>query len=176
MIMWENEREHLTRLMVRARVYDLQDVPQFLVLTEAEGFQGESWSVQVEIVEQEMLGALPADEELVLEPNVQGNLVPFDFFNLGQQGPPPQQNQNQNLDLNAFGEDGAQGGQNQIEFDLNIEAVVEGDEAEFNDFLDFMMDVQHSEMMQVDNLLQHSEMMQVDTLLQDSEVMQADNS
>jgi hypothetical protein len=44
-------------------VTNLQDIPYFLVLTEAEGFQGESWTVQVEIVEQEMLGALPADDE-----------------------------------------------------------------------------------------------------------------
>jgi hypothetical protein len=40
MIMWENDRDHLARLMVRARVTDLQEVPYFLVLTEAEGFQG----------------------------------------------------------------------------------------------------------------------------------------
>jgi hypothetical protein len=57
MIMWENDRDHLARLMVRAWVTNLQEVPYFLVLTEAEGFQGESWTVQVEIVEQEMLGA-----------------------------------------------------------------------------------------------------------------------
>jgi hypothetical protein len=51
--------------MVRGRVTNLHGVPYFLVWSEAEGFQGESWTVQVEIVEQEMLGALPADEELV---------------------------------------------------------------------------------------------------------------
>jgi hypothetical protein len=45
MLMWENDRDHLARLMVRARVTDLQDVPYFLVLIEAEGFQGESWMV-----------------------------------------------------------------------------------------------------------------------------------
>jgi hypothetical protein len=58
MIMWENDRDHLARLMVRARVTDLREVPYFLVLTEVEGFQGESWIMQVEIVDQEMLGAL----------------------------------------------------------------------------------------------------------------------
>jgi hypothetical protein len=45
MIMWENDREHLARLMVRVRVTDLREVPYFLVLTEAEGFQGGSWIV-----------------------------------------------------------------------------------------------------------------------------------
>jgi hypothetical protein len=57
--MWENDRRHLTRLMVRARVTDLQDVPQFLVLTEAEDFQGHSWMVQCKILEERMLGDLP---------------------------------------------------------------------------------------------------------------------
>jgi hypothetical protein len=40
MIVWENNRDHLTKLMVRAHVINLQDVPYFLVLTEVEGFQG----------------------------------------------------------------------------------------------------------------------------------------
>jgi hypothetical protein len=29
---------HLTRLLVKARVSDLQDVPHFILLTEGEGF------------------------------------------------------------------------------------------------------------------------------------------
>jgi hypothetical protein len=67
MLMWENDNDHLTRLMVQARVTDLHDVPQYLVVTKSDGFQGESLTVQVEIVEQEMLEALPADEEPVSE-------------------------------------------------------------------------------------------------------------
>jgi hypothetical protein len=67
MLMWENDNDHLTRLMVRARVTDLHDVHQYLVVTKSDGFQGESLTVQVEIVEQEMLEALPADEEPVSE-------------------------------------------------------------------------------------------------------------
>jgi hypothetical protein len=83
MLMWENDSDHLARLMVRVWVSDLQDVSYFLVLTEAEGFQGELWTVQVEIVEQEMLGALPTDEDLIPVPQVQDNPLPFDFFGLG---------------------------------------------------------------------------------------------
>jgi hypothetical protein len=41
----------------------------------------------VEIVEQEMLGALPVDEEQVPEQNVQVNPLLFDFF--GMSAPPP---------------------------------------------------------------------------------------
>jgi hypothetical protein len=39
MSLWENDRDHLARLLVRARVTSLQDVPHFLVVTEVEGFQ-----------------------------------------------------------------------------------------------------------------------------------------
>jgi hypothetical protein len=69
-------------------------VPYFLVLIEAEGFQGESWTIQVEIVEQEMLGALPAYEEPVPVLHENGNPPMFDFFGLGQQGQAPHQRAN----------------------------------------------------------------------------------
>jgi hypothetical protein len=75
--------------MVRAT--DLQEVPYFLVLTEAKGFQGKSWIVQVQILEQEMLWALPVDEEPVLVLHENGNPLMFDFFGLGQHGLTPHQ-------------------------------------------------------------------------------------
>jgi hypothetical protein len=125
MIMWENDRAHLARLIVRARVTDLREAPYFLVLTKAEGFQGESWTVQVEIVDQEMLGALPADEDPVRVPQENGQLLMFNFFGLGQQGLPPQQQGNNQV----WGQqgDGVRGQNDQI-FDLNMEVVVEGDD------------------------------------------------
>jgi hypothetical protein len=126
MIMWENDRDHLALLMVRAWVTDLREVPYFLVLTEAKGFQGESWTVQVEIIEQEMLGALLTDEEPVPVLHENGQPLMFDFFGLGQQGMDPAQQGN----IPVWGQNG--GGQqvNHIEkgFDLNMEAVVEGDD------------------------------------------------
>jgi hypothetical protein len=39
--------------MVKARVIDLQELPYFIVLTEGEGFQGQSWTIQCEILEQQ---------------------------------------------------------------------------------------------------------------------------
>jgi hypothetical protein len=112
-------------------VTDLQDVPYYLVLTKAERLQGESWTIQVEIVEQELLGALLTDEEPVLEQQVNGNPLMFDIYGLSQQGlAPHQQDNNQNWGLKAFGE---QVGQNVMDFDFNIEAV-EGDDQALNDF------------------------------------------
>jgi hypothetical protein len=37
-IFWENDMDYLARLMVRARVTDLKDVPHFIVLIESSGF------------------------------------------------------------------------------------------------------------------------------------------
>jgi hypothetical protein len=87
-MLWKNDRIYLARLMVKARVTDLQDIPHFIVLTDAEGFQGESWTVQCEIIEQQVLGAVAADEEVIRVHDAHGNPPMFDFFGLGQQGAP----------------------------------------------------------------------------------------
>jgi hypothetical protein len=71
---------HLARLNVKARV---------IVLTDAEGLQGESWTIQCEIIEQQLLGAVVADEEMVPVPDAHGNRPMFNFFGLGQLGAPP---------------------------------------------------------------------------------------
>jgi hypothetical protein len=85
-LLWENDRRNLARLLVRARVTDFTDVTHFIVLTESEGFQDESWTIQCEILQQELLGGGPANEEPipVLEPNGQPPL--FDLFGLGNLG------------------------------------------------------------------------------------------
>lgn len=45
---WIDNTAHLTKLLVRTRVIDYESVPQFVVMTEGEGFQGESCTVQCE--------------------------------------------------------------------------------------------------------------------------------
>jgi hypothetical protein len=89
LLLWKNDRAHLTRLLVKARVTELELVPHFLVISEIEGLQGESWAVQCEILEEHMLGGLPADEEPVLEPNANSQPPVYDFFRLGQPGQMP---------------------------------------------------------------------------------------
>jgi hypothetical protein len=64
-LMWDPDLANATRLLVRARVTSLQEVPQFIVFSVAEGFEGVSWTVQCDIVQQFMLGAQPQDEEPV---------------------------------------------------------------------------------------------------------------
>lgn len=53
---WVDDTTHLAKLLVRARVVDYESVPRFIVLTEGEGFQGESWTVQCEILQGNLLG------------------------------------------------------------------------------------------------------------------------
>lgn len=73
----------MTRLLVRARVTSLQEVPQVIVFSMVEGFHGVSWIIQCEIVQQLML-ALPQDEDLVPPYPNNGQQLPTKFFGICQ--------------------------------------------------------------------------------------------
>lgn len=65
---------------------DLEAIPRFVILTEGEGFKGESWTTQCEVIQQEMLGGQAPDEKPVPEEIVAGHQAPpFDFFGFGQE-------------------------------------------------------------------------------------------
>jgi hypothetical protein len=83
-IMWDVDRANLTRLLVRACVTSLEEIPQFIVFSVAEGFQGVSWMVQCEIIQQNMLGGMPEDEEEVLSYPQNGNQLLVEYMGLGQ--------------------------------------------------------------------------------------------
>ena len=78
--MWDPDPNNATRLLVRARVTSLQEVPQFIVFLVAEGFQGVSWTVQCDIVQQFMLGAQPQDEDPVPPYPHGGHRLQVEFF------------------------------------------------------------------------------------------------
>lgn len=59
------------------------------MLTEGEGFHGESWTVQCEVLQGNLLGRLPLDEVQAPGPDDFPPGGPFDLFGLGQQGPSP---------------------------------------------------------------------------------------
>lgn len=44
---------------------DLQSMPQFIVLSDIHGFEGESWTIKCEVIQCKMLGARPQDEEQI---------------------------------------------------------------------------------------------------------------
>lgn len=74
----------MTRTLLRVCVTSLEEVPQFIVFSEAEGFFGDSWTVQCEIIQQNLLGGQPQDEDPVPVVLEDGQQLPLAFFGLGQ--------------------------------------------------------------------------------------------
>jgi hypothetical protein len=44
-ISWGNDPEHLARLIVKARVVDLETIPHFIVFSETVAYEGDLWTV-----------------------------------------------------------------------------------------------------------------------------------
>lgn len=86
---WVDDENHMSRLLVRARVIDYESIPQFIVMTEGEGFQGESWTIQCEILQGNLLGGLPQDEDPAPGPDAFPPGGPYDYFGFGQPGNAP---------------------------------------------------------------------------------------
>jgi hypothetical protein len=63
LILWEEDHHNVTRTLLRVRVTSLEEVPQFIVFSEADGFVRDSWTVQCEIIQQNMLGGQAQDED-----------------------------------------------------------------------------------------------------------------
>jgi hypothetical protein len=84
-IAWEEDPNLITRVLVKARVVNLEEIPWFIVSTEGPGFNGDSWTIQVEIIQARMLGGLGPDEDIPPGPD---DLQPhfFDIFGFGQPG------------------------------------------------------------------------------------------
>jgi hypothetical protein len=96
MLTWEEDKSNRNSLLVKARVTDLGDIPKHIVMSENDGFQGETWSIQCEIIHQDLLGAQPPDEDPASNDDpMDMPKPPFDFFSLGQSAvqPPFQQDQ-----------------------------------------------------------------------------------
>ena len=79
----------MARVLVRTRVVNLKDDPWFLVVLEGLDFEGDSWTVQCEILQSILLDANPRDEDLPPKDPDDVNPHLFDFFGFGQQGMGP---------------------------------------------------------------------------------------
>jgi hypothetical protein len=60
---WEEDHSNLTRMLVKAQVTDLVEIPRHIIFSESEGFRGQSRTIQCEIIHQNILGAQPGDED-----------------------------------------------------------------------------------------------------------------
>ncbi|CAN6177579.1 unnamed protein product [Urochloa humidicola] len=90
LIAWEENAYHPGRVLIKARVVSLEAIPWFIVSTEGFAFDGDSWTIQTEIIQTRMLGAHGGDEDQPPGPDdVQPQL--FDFFGFGQPRNAPQQ-------------------------------------------------------------------------------------
>ena len=62
-ISWEKEDALKGKILVKARVTDLGDIPKSIRWSKGELFEEESWTCSVEVLLEEMLGGGPADED-----------------------------------------------------------------------------------------------------------------
>jgi hypothetical protein len=95
---WVADDRFRARLLIRIRVNELAKIPQFILYTDPENVDGDSWTLQCEVLQPHEVQIGPPMEEPVPE-NVDMEVgVPFDFFGLGQplNGPNVQDGLNDN--------------------------------------------------------------------------------
>lgn len=63
LITWEEDPTHLSRILVKARVASLQEIPWFIFTSEGDDFEGDTWIAQCEIIQTRMLGDQAPDED-----------------------------------------------------------------------------------------------------------------
>nr|TKW09091.1 hypothetical protein SEVIR_6G069600v2 [Setaria viridis] len=98
MILWQKDNV-LARVIIKARVTELTDIPHYLILSEGDDFEGVSFTVQCEILQQNLLGGFLQDEDIPpggLDDN-------FVFPGIQPQGPPNQLDNFQNPALQQDG-------------------------------------------------------------------------
>lgn len=76
LISWENDQEHMGRVITKVRVTDLDRIPKSIRWSEGEDFEEDAWSSSVEILLHEMLGGGPADEDPIPPDNVDPHPLP----------------------------------------------------------------------------------------------------
>jgi len=109
-ILWEESHSFLGRIMVRARVTSIHAVPQFIVYYDSMDMNGDSWTIQCEVVQHHQLGEGPPHEDPVPDELELEHVVPFDFFGLGQ--PVLQQDQNDQQENVNLQQEQGNGGHN----------------------------------------------------------------
>nr|TKV94037.1 hypothetical protein SEVIR_9G248400v2 [Setaria viridis] len=83
LICWQKDNI-MARVVVKARVTDLEDVPHYLIFSEGDNFEGVSTTVQVEIMQQNPLGGFLQDEDIP-PPGFEDNFIFPGFHNQPQQ-------------------------------------------------------------------------------------------
>lgn len=89
LVTWEEDLNCISRILVKAKVVALDEIPWFIYCSENEDFEDDTWVIQCEVLQTRMLGAQPEDEdEPPIDPDdINPNL--FDFFGYGKPGQGP---------------------------------------------------------------------------------------
>ena len=61
MISWDKEDDHMGRIVVKARVMNLDIIPKSMRWSEGDEFEEDGWSSSIEILASELLGGGAAD-------------------------------------------------------------------------------------------------------------------
>ncbi|KAK1610590.1 hypothetical protein QYE76_034263 [Lolium multiflorum] len=97
LLLWERDPNRKGRVLVKVRVTDLQDIPRSIRMTESSRPDAESWTFLVEVLQHNLLGGGPPDEDPLPDEGVDphpmpGHALPAPLF------PPPQPNVQNNED------------------------------------------------------------------------------
>jgi hypothetical protein len=63
LLLWEKDEGHLGKIIANVRVTDLEDIPKSVRFTDGDRPDSESWTFSIEILQEDMLGAGPPDED-----------------------------------------------------------------------------------------------------------------
>jgi hypothetical protein len=80
----EESDNYPDRILVRARVQSPESVRQFIVYTNPVNVNGDSWTIQCEVLQQHQARVRPQEEDPLPNELELEAVVPYDFFGLGQ--------------------------------------------------------------------------------------------
>jgi hypothetical protein len=109
LLIWEKDPTHKERVLVKIRATDLEEISKSLRYTVGDAPDSESWTCSIEILEETLLGELPADEDPLPGDGVDPHPLPNEEEQLQQFLPPPVANEQANeADGNAVVEQNAE--------------------------------------------------------------------
>jgi hypothetical protein len=76
LLLWEKDEGNLGEIIAKVRVTDLEDIPKSVRFTDGDRPDSESWTFSIEILQEDMLGAGPPDEDPLPDDGVDPHPLP----------------------------------------------------------------------------------------------------
>jgi hypothetical protein len=93
LLLWEKYHAHKERVLVKIRATELDEIPKSLRYTVGDAPDTKNWTCYVEILEETLLGDLPADEDPLHGDGVDPHPLPNEDEQLQHFFPPPAANE-----------------------------------------------------------------------------------